>query len=156
MGKFSLVIMALLLSSCYTQKRATMQVIRAHSVFPVVVADYCAAHYPPIIGPGRIDTAWSFDTLVESEPIYIPGDVDTIIRTVRVRELVTVTRTDTVENKAKVFALQDKLDEVNIEYRDINKKAKTWKTRTWALAGVLALIAALSGVKAFIAAKGWS
>ena len=158
MVRISSILFLLLLASCYTSKKATWQVAKADVTFPTIVKEYCGDHYPPVISGGRVDTAYFRDTAHTSEIIEVAGagTTDTIIRTKTIREQVTITRIDTVENKAKALALQSRLDDLNIEFRDVDKDAKKWKTRTWALAGVLALIAALAGVRAFIAAKGWS
>src|SRR5690554_3279585 len=132
MRKFSLVILVLFLSSCYTQKRATMQVIRAHTVFPVVVADYCAKQYPPNFGIGRADTIVSYDTVYQDNWITPPvrmtiGDtvVKVITRTVTKTE--TITRTDTVENSAKAAALWGQIQALNLDVLAEQKKHKQWK-----------------------------
>lgn len=141
MGRFSLIIIALLISSCYTQKRATMQVVRAHSEFPVVIAEFCASHYPPIIGAGRTDTVLQFDTLVE-EHHYFNKTRDTItierVRTVTRTE--TITRTDTVKSTAKIAAMQGRIDECNANYRIAEEGKNKWRNRALCAFAIIGVI----------------
>src|SRR5690606_22576438 len=119
MRKFSLVILVLFLSSCYTQKRATMQVIRAHSTFPVVVADYCAKHYPPNFGIGRADTILQYDTLIEEHHYFNQTrDTVTVERIKTITRTETVTRVDTVENSTKAEALWGQIQALNLDLRE--------------------------------------
>lgn len=150
MGKFSLVILVLLLSSCYTQKRATMQVIRAHSTFPVVVADYCATHYPPIIGAGRIDTLLQLDTLIEEHHYFNKTrDTVTIDRIKTITRTETITRTDTVENTAKVAALWEQIQSLNLDFKEEQKKHKQWKNTGMALIALIVILG-LGAVMKFV------
>lgn len=150
MGKLSLVILALILSSCYTQKRATMQVIRAHSTFPVVVAEYCATHYPPIIGAGRIDTLLQYDTLIEEHHYFNQTrDTVTVERIKTITRIETITRTDTVENSAKVAALWEQIQAINLDLREEQKKHKQWKNTGMALIALIVLLG-LGAVMKFV------
>lgn len=62
-------LLALILSGCYNQKKATVQHGRAVATYPEIGADYCARTYPPDtkVIPG--DTVITFDT------IYTGGDI---------------------------------------------------------------------------------
>lgn len=141
MRKFSLVILVLSLSSCYTQKRATMQVVRAHTVFPVVVADYCAKQYPPNFGIGRADTILQYDTLIEEHHFFSKTrDTVTVERIKTITRTETVTRVDTVENSAKAEALWGQIQALNLDLVSEQKKHKQWKNTGMALMALIVLL----------------
>ncbi len=60
-----LLIAAILLSGCYTTKKATKQVAKAQAIHPEVVASACISYYP------------TKDSIVE-RTVYLPGKIDTI------------------------------------------------------------------------------
>lgn len=141
MGRFSLIIIALLISSCYTQKRATMQVVRAHSEFPVVIAEFCAKHYPPNFGIGRADTILQYDTLIEEHHYFNQTrDTVTVERIKTITRTETVTRVDTVENSAKVSALWGQIQALNLDILAEQKKHKQWKNTGMALIALIVLL----------------
>lgn len=71
--------MSLILSSCYTEKKATKQLNKANDIHPAVVADFTRKHYPCIV---KGDTIFRTDTSYEFIEITCPESVknsDTVI-----------------------------------------------------------------------------
>ena len=132
----------LLLSSCYTQKRAKIQFAKVQSVYPKIVAENCDKLFP---------TKDSVSTVIK----HIKGDTDTLFEFVKV-DCDTVTEVkykdrivlkkvpkyiknnDTiekvvfkqVESTAKVKALQGKIEEIQNKYEESKSLANKFKKIT--------------------------
>jgi hypothetical protein len=99
-------ILAFILSSCFSERKAQRQFDRVADAFPEIPTEYCAEKYPVREVTIKGDSIVTFDT------IYVGGEIeykDSIINdTVYLTKLVTkqvtktVTKTDTIfrENKA--------------------------------------------------------
>lgn len=144
MRLLTIFLVAVLLSSCYSKRKATSQFSRAAVAYPELPADYCAKTYPVK------DSLIKGDTIVVTDTIYTGGNVsfDTTIvmdtkyitKTIQLpgtKIIERIYKTDTVfrENKAA-------LDLCAIERRnalqlatDKTKEADKWrkiaKKRFW-------------------------
>ena len=131
-------ILLILLSSCYTEKRARIHVNKAHSVHPVVVAEACASLYPVkdsiVIKKeyiqGKSDTLLQFVEVNCDSVIHdtIPGN-DRIIRmpcppSIKRVDTFIDHQYHTVENTAKVSELQLKLEVYRTDLEKLSDKVK--------------------------------
>ena len=139
----------ILLSSCYSHKKALRQVIKADVSYPDVVSGYCGSKFPPkvstntitktIQGKDNTDTFTVYDTLIDLQTKYINHyRVDTVI----------VHQTDTVVNSAEVehwkAMYANKTKELSEEKEISDKKSGKLTILTWLLSiigGVAAIIA---------------
>jgi hypothetical protein len=97
-------ILLILLSSCYNQRKATLQHAKAVAAYPEIGAAYCSRTYPPkdSTTPGtvvtRIDTLWGAGDIT-TDTIYLEGKPVQVTKVVTlpgkvIRE--TYYRTDTI------------------------------------------------------------
>lgn len=120
----------LLLSSCYTEKKATFQITKAQSNYSIVVAEKCALWYPVkpydsvFIRYIKGETEYYFDTLrVDCDSVLtnivksIGSKPNVVIKAVKVPKLRVDTFYDhqyhTVENTAKTEFLQSIISTTN-------------------------------------------
>lgn len=151
--KFYLIIVVILLASCYSRKKAQVQHGKAVTVFPEIGADYCARIYPPKDSIIKGDTVLAFDTIyTEGEIIFdtIPGDTIRIVKTVqlpgvRIIERTTVHDTIVRINTAEVdlwrIQANKALDIATDKTKEADKWRKIAKSRFWMLVGAGAIIA---------------
>lgn len=138
-----IILSMLLLASCYTQKKAEKQVTKAHINHPLVVAKFCGDVFPPktitkiekeyIQGKDSL----IYDTIsVDCEEVI--NEVERIVKVPVIREHYRVdtfreNRTDSVENTAKVKALEIALsDEVKLRVQ-AETKAKRLTNQSYFL-----------------------
>ena len=143
-------IIFILISSCYSHKRALKNVIKADVTYPDVVSGYCGAKFPPkvststitktIQGKDKTDTFTVYDTLIDLQTKYINHyRIDSII----------VQQVDTFVNNAEVKhwqAMYDgKVKELIAEKESSDKKSGKLTIFTWmtAIIGGVAAIMAL-------------
>lgn len=124
-------IMAISLSACMTEKRATKKIAQLGIQYPYAGAQYCANSFPVRVEhtqtieyrEGKRDTLWQAE--------YI--DCDTVIgqdRIVKVPYPVLVPSRDTLIFRDSIFIeKKDKLDICNRERMQAEEKAKLWKKR---------------------------
>ena len=74
-------ILLILLSGCYNQRKATVQHGKAVATFPAIGADYCARAYPAKDSLIKGDSVIVFDTLYVGEVLF---DTVTVNDTVRI------------------------------------------------------------------------
>lgn len=145
--KYYLLIIMLLLSSCYTPKKAEKQVIKAQISYPAVVANHCATIYPP-----KIDTFIRTEikqgaTVTEYDTIKI--DCDSVNHFAGVSKMVKVPigkikyRVDTftrevvrnVENTAKTSYLEANIKQIQKANDSINSKFQSEKNKVIKIKG---------------------
>lgn len=146
-------ILAISLSSCYTQHRATRQILKAQVHYPAIVADHCATIYPP-----KVDTferisykqgadVLHYDTIKIDCDSVIKQDIK-IVRVPVVKERVRVDTVQkevvrTVENTAATKAAQIKAYDLTLKNNELQDKItrlKTAKRYLWIACIVLAAI----------------
>ena len=128
-----------LLSGCYTAKRATFHVVKAQGSYPAVVAEKCASFYPTKdsisivekLVKGKTDTLFEevivdCDTVVQTK--YRKGRVVTkfVPKYIKHNDTIYKTKTKVVESTAKIKSMQSKLDELtkdNVVVADRLKRA---------------------------------
>lgn len=97
-------LLLILLSSCYNQRKATLQHGKAVATYPEIGADYCSRTYPPrdSITPGtvvtRTDTLWGAGDIT-TDTVYLEGKSVQVTKVITlpwkvIRE--TYYRTDTI------------------------------------------------------------
>lgn len=112
----------IILSGCYTKKKASQQHSRAVAAFPELGADYCNRTYPCLPEYLGSDTIVQYDTLWGITPeiidtLYLIGRDTTIVEVTKIKErqvnkTVTVHDTILVTNRAAI-------DLCNIEKRNL-------------------------------------
>lgn len=128
---------SILLSGCYTQKRAAKQFHRAAWQYPDIANSYCANKFDDNVIPVYIPG----DTVTLTDTVTVDCGDSVIIRSVNKLVKVPVTvykfRVDTftriIENKAELAAKQSQIDNMKADY---NKE--TGKTKTLTLFGIIA------------------
>lgn len=110
LGVITFFFLASLSTSCYTQRKAERQVIKADVTYPSLVSGYCGKKYAPKTSTGNTEIQY-----LEGETI-----TDTLILTDTIENTITVVKTlvknrvdtfyskrvDTVENTARISELQ--------------------------------------------------
>lgn len=145
--------LASLSTSCYTQRKAQKEIIKADVTYPTVVSGYCGKKYPPKTSKGVPIT-----TIIQGETV-----TDTLIVTDTVTNVITkyltkyrtdtfrVNTTDTVENTAKISELQAIVDEMSVELSEANVKIAVLKQGKsnwmWIAISLMAVIASWFGIK---------
>lgn len=147
-------ILLLLLSSCYSQRKAEIQFGKAVTTYPVIGADWAKTAYPikERLLPGKTDTLQTFDTLYGAGTIDTLITRDTVTITKTVTKLIHDTRTinvhDTLiqENTAALSACEARqaavIDTQASDRRDLDAWKSKAKTRFW---WILALLIIISG-----------
>jgi hypothetical protein len=159
--RFKFLLIIILLSSCYNQRKATQQFSRAAIAYPLIPANYCAITYPVkdstirdtllttdttfIEGQDLVDTVRSLDTTRITTIHYLPGKI--ITNTFHV--------IDTIyqENTAKLQVCQlERSTALNLlqesEKRLSIAQSKATK-RGWIMWGLLLLILLIVGWKVY-------
>lgn len=146
-------IAVLILSGCYTPKRAAKQVAKASIVYPSVVAEICADLFPITETTIPGDTVFVTDTVFDA--IFFPSDTTIINDTVRIVKTLpgktitvtnTITRVDTIikVNTAEIAACsiaRDNAIQLAAEKTaDVAKWKKRANVRGLILLGLLAAV----------------
>lgn len=143
-------VLALVMSGCYTQKKALRQVAKAHNTYPQIPAKFCAEMYDPtdsvhilkeyIQGEDVVYT----DTVVE---VYNVLDTVTIVkyltRTVKSVDTVRDTKYITTENKAGLKLRDGEIAELKQALTETLADRQMW--RNWAIwLGIAWIVAILA------------
>jgi Ca2+/H+ antiporter len=126
-------------SGCYSSKKASKQMDKAISKYPVLAAEKTRDRFP--CTDGKIDTVVT--TNYELLEVECPGDTTLILDTVTnevIRTIIkpgktvykespvkTITRTVKVEDSAKVYLAQADRDHAIKERDEYKRSAKKWK-----------------------------
>lgn len=117
--RYLTILMLLSLWACkpseQVQRKRANDFFNAH---PAEIANRCAEQFPPKVTPGKVitksDTTYLPGQVLPCDTVRLPGEVkyvrcppEKIIRD-------TIHRTDTVENIARIYALQARTDSLNI------------------------------------------
>jgi len=152
LGVITFFFLASLSTSCYTQRKAQSQVIKADVTYPTIVSGYCAAKFPPktstntitkfVQGETTIDTLIVNDTITNSITKYL---TKYRIDTLKVHTI------DTIENTAKISQLQAIEDKMSIDLSEANVKIAVLKESKsnwmWLAITLGAIIGAWFGIK---------
>lgn len=157
-----LIIILVIVSSCYNQRKATTQFSKAAVAYPIVASQFCAITFPPRtvtikgdsivlhdtltkVGETVTDTIISFDTIRITKTVTLPSQI--ITRTVHITDTITVENTAQLKTceleRGKVV---DLLTESNRDLLLFKGKAKTRGLVMWSL---LALVVVLVGWKIY-------
>ena len=152
----------LIISGCYTAKKADKAIDKAQRNYPEVVAKKARSLYP--CTTVRIDTAYvQHDTIIEIPCPEVPIVVDTLLlrdtlvlsNTKRVKVPVRVqvpTRTITkyVEDSAKIYVLNselktcdDKVKRLELQLQDVTESRSKWRKwclTTWVVCALYLLV----------------
>lgn len=130
---FSIVLL-LILSSCYTDRKATKQVIKAHAIKPSITANLCSSFYPvkdSIIKEtkfieGKKDTVTNLvtDTLINNDTVKI---INTVYRYINRTDTVNKTHIQYRESTSKLKDLSYKLTDLKLLKSANNEKIKQLK-----------------------------
>jgi len=128
-----LLLLTIILSSCLTEKKSVKQLALIQNKFPSLIAQNCADKFPikesvEIREVISYDTIKSVDTLIKDSLInnevvrfvYLPGK--TITKTIKKDSIIRL------ENTAKLFVLESKLNASNEALIVANSKLKTLRT----------------------------
>lgn len=161
--RYYILIVAVLFSSCYSERRARSQFGKAAASYPLVAAEYCGITFPPRDSLIKGDSVVTFDTLfvggsVRFDTVTLRGLSDTI----RITKIVQLPGTvitqrvfihDTLQvvNTAALKACELVKDQAVFHLTEMTAASNAWekkaKKRFWILFGI-----GLVGV-AFIANK---
>lgn len=134
----------LLLTSCYTERKAVQQVAKADATYPAIIPNICASRYPVRTNTNTV-IEHSTDTMYQEGETMIVND--TVIRVITkiVTNTVTKTITDTIENTAKIAALNVEVSRWQDSYVKAQDKADTLRNgrNTWRWIGIVSLAAIL-------------
>ena len=153
--KWHVIILCILLSGCYNQRKATSQFGKAVTAYPKIGADYCAITYPPKEKLIKGDSVIVLDTIYTGgetffDTVYTSPDTVLITKTVTLPAKVinkTITLHDTlvVENTAALKSCQldnsKMLSLLHDKTKEADKWRKTAKKRFWIIAGMGAAMA---------------
>jgi hypothetical protein len=129
----------LVLSGCYTQRKAERQVLKAQARYPEVVANYCGNWYPPKevtvtkteYKPGA--TVYHSDTVkVDCDSVVKAGAGGNVVylpcppRSERVDTFYS-TNTKTVENTARITALQQSYNKEHDRAEQLLVERNIWR-----------------------------
>ena len=127
-----LLLLTIILSSCLTEKKSVKQLALIQNKFPSLIAQNCADKFPiketiEVKEVITYDTIKSTDTLIKDSIInnevirfvYLPGK--TITKTIKKDSIIRI------ENTAKLFVLESKLNASNEAIIVANHKLKTLK-----------------------------
>lgn len=155
LGVITFFFLASLSTSCYTQRKAERQVIKADVTYPALVSGYCGKKYAPKTSTGNTEIQY-----LEGETI-----TDTIVLTDTIENTIKVVKTlvknrvdtlyskrvDTVENTARISELQAienamsvDLSESNVKIALLKKSRSNWM---WISISLMVIIASWFGVK---------
>lgn len=114
-----LILITIILSSCYTRPVANKQHGRAIATFPDIGAEFCARIYPCDTTGTKSDTVTVLDTLWTDPEIEILYDTTTVNDTIRIVKTLpaitkVVTKTVTIRDTIRIKDQAD-LDACNIE-----------------------------------------
>lgn len=147
----------LLLTSCYTQHKATVQVAKADAVYPEVTAKLCADKFKP-------DTSFRVEIRTETDTVF---DTQTEIQMFNDTVYLTCTRTvtntvyrdsiRTIVDNASAKLLEAQRDNWQGKYVQANDEAdKLRKGRnTWMWIGISGIILLIVGIILYIYGKKW-
>lgn len=159
--RYYFLIVAVLLSSCYGERKARSQFGKAAAAYPLVAAEYCGITFPPKDSLIKGDSIVTFDTLfvggsVRFDTLTLRGLSDTI-RITKIIELPgkvitqrifihdTLQVVNTAALKACEIALHQSVVNEGIERTSAAAWRKKAKQRFWILLGIgivgIALIA---------------
>ncbi len=165
MNKLIVVVIAIILSSCYNQKKAQTQMGKAVNTYPILGAQFCMITYPPSTKFIKGDSVITFDT-VELKDVIMQSDTvlhhDTLVITKTlppkvITKLIHVTDTVKVEDKAKLEVCQLGLNTTLNLLAEANKnlsiaQGKATK-RGWIMWVLIFLIVAVSGTTIYFKSK---
>lgn len=153
-NQIPIILIAFLLSGCYTVNKASKQVIKAHANFPQVTAEYCAAFYPPkdsvivkreLVKGEVIKKIDSFyvdcDSIVKNNPLS-PGNKKVLAPPcVSTHSVDTVYDTKEIvrENTAKIAHFEFQLKEKEAANVRQSVDIAFYKKFMWAFFGLLAI-----------------
>lgn len=155
LGVITFFFLASLSTSCYTQRKAERQVIKADVTYPSLVSGYCGKKYAPKTSTGNTEIQYLegetiTDTLILTDTIE---NTITVVKTLVKNRVDTFysTRVDTVENTARISELQAientmsvDLSESNVKIAELKAERNIWRN---ICLGLFALIAIVFGVK---------
>jgi hypothetical protein len=161
---FLLAIVASFFASCVTEKKQRGRALSFFQQHPQELAAICGDQFPPAVHPGKDsithDTTYTAGKTVECPPVlvktekgkdsviyrYVQCPPDTSIRTKH-------SRVDTVENTAKIAALQFQRDSLIFLLRnrtaERDKARKEAENRLWYMIGLVSII----GIGVFLRLK---
>lgn len=140
-----LLLISTLFASCYTQKKATLQVTKAQGNYPTMVAGKCALWYPPKIYDSvrteyiQGETEYYIDTIKvdcdsvvnisrNSDNLSIPKIVYKYIKVYKPRvDTIFDHQYHTIENTARLEMLVGRLDSTNNYLIQVHEAYKTEK-----------------------------
>lgn len=135
----------IIISGCYTQKKASQQVEKADKKYPEITAAFCKGSYPCII----VDSITHTDTLYNTIETEVPGETDTLrvkdtvfVRTNKVltkfvnKEIIK-TNTITVKDSAEIKILSLAITKANSDKEKYRLKAE--KKSEWVMWLLIAL-----------------
>lgn len=146
-------IILIILSSCYTQKKAEEQTDKAHDKYPAMVAKKTRSWFPCV--KVKADTAYRTDTLYDLVEVRCPDTIayrvdsfETVtavkvpvyIKVPIAAPIQTITVTNTVEDSAKIFIMSDQItkcsDSLTAAQNKISHRGKVIKWLIFFLVGL--------------------
>lgn len=161
------VLLILILTGCYTERKAKNQFAKAVVAYPKISAEYCANEFP-------VKDSTIRDTLITSDTVFIQGGIteDTII--MRVNDTVRITIIRELPGKVitNTIHVTDTIFQTNtaaLELCEINRRQLTdlltnttadrdkykgqAKKRGWIMWSLIALIVAVIGLNIYLKSK---
>lgn len=151
--KIMLFITALaMIAGCYTERRATKQVLKAENHYPEVLASICGNHFPPVEGKDSI-RVYIPGKVIEGKPKYITVDCDSLKKSeskgkgkfpcppcdsIKVDTII-IKITYTVVNKAKEVAQAKEIDKLHMQLTATEIRRDTWRKVALIGWGIIAL-----------------
>jgi len=154
------IVILLLLSSCYSQQKARVQLGKAVTTYPEIGAEFCALTYP-VKELVKSDTLYKTDTIINGFTF-----IDTAY--IKIRDTVTRTITKTLPNKivTNTVHIRDTIVKENTAAKGLceiernraigiateaNLRADKWQgkalTRFWLLLALILLVAGYVGAR---------
>jgi len=160
-----LILVTILTSSCYNQRKAKSQFSRAAIAYPKLPADYCATTFPVkdstirdtlittdtvlVTGQDITDTVRSFDTIRITTVRYLPGKV--ITNTFHITD--TIYQENTAALKACQIDNSTMTDLLAKRTNEVEKYKGRAQKRGYIMWGLLLLIALVVGWKVYSSLK---
>lgn len=149
--------MLLLLTSCYTQRKAETQIRKADVTYPITTATFCASRFPVVPRTNTVIERTT-DTLYQQGDTVVMGDTVVITRTVT--NTIRTTIHDTIPDVAKINELQGEnsalqadvalWQERSVKAQD---KADNRGKYVWLFWGLVALLVVIGVIYAIVKIK---
>lgn len=132
-----LLIVLILFSSCYTEKKASVSTDKAHDKYPVMVAKKTRDWFPCV--KIKADTTIKLDTVYDLIEVQCPDTIKYVVDSFETVTAVkvpvyikvpiaapiqTITVVKTIEDSAKIFVLSDELKQCDNEKNKLESKVK--------------------------------